>query len=103
MVDNNLTAKMKIDDSDMVENIPIELIQRGITITDKEEKENKIIYLEVTKIFNQEIQGNMFNGKKLKITAKGLEGCLTNEKDGMAFFGTADKKNVYNFLDYNDY
>lgn len=52
MVDYNKTAKMKIEDSDMVENIPIELIQRGITITDKEEKENKIIYLEVRKIFN---------------------------------------------------
>lgn len=44
----------------------------------------------------------MFNGKKLKITAKGLEGCLTNEKDGMAFFGTADMKNVFNLLEYVD-
>lgn len=50
MVDSK-TAKMKIEDSDMVENIPVELIQRGITITDKEEKENKIIFLEVTIIF----------------------------------------------------
>jgi hypothetical protein len=50
MVDSK-TAKMKIEDSDMVENIPVELIQRGITITDKEEKENKIIYLEVTIYF----------------------------------------------------
>lgn len=50
MVDSK-TAKMKIEDSDMVENIPVELIQRGITITDKEEKENKIIILEVTITF----------------------------------------------------
>ena len=50
MVDNK-PSKMKIEDSDMVENIPIELIQRGINITDKEEKENKIIYLEVTIFF----------------------------------------------------
>ena len=96
MVDSK-TAKMKIEDSDMVENIPVELIQRGITITDKEEKENKIIYLEVTIYFKQEIQGNMFNGKKLKITAKGLEGGLTNTNDGIAFFGTSDKKNVNNY------
>lgn len=93
MVDSK-TAKMKIEDSDMVENIPVELIQRGITITDKEEKENKIIYLEVTKIFKQEIHGNMFDGKKLKITAKGLADCLTKTNDGIAFFGTSDKKNV---------
>jgi hypothetical protein len=50
MVDSK-PVKMKIEDSDMVENIPIELIQRGITITIKEEKENKIIYLEVTIFF----------------------------------------------------
>ncbi len=50
MVDSK-TAKLKIDDSDMVENIPVELIQRGITISDKEEKENKVIYLEVTIMF----------------------------------------------------
>ena len=49
MVDNNSKGvKLKIEDSDMVENIPVELIQRGINITDKEEKQNKIIYLEVT-------------------------------------------------------
>jgi len=36
----------------------------------------------------------MFNGKKLKITAKGLEGGLTNKNDGIAFFGNDDKKNV---------
>lgn len=93
MVDNK-PSKMKIEDSDMVENIPIELIQRGINITDKEEKENKIIYLEVTIFFKQEIQGNMFNGKRLKITAKGLEGGLTEDHDGISFFGTSDKKNV---------
>jgi len=50
MVDSK-TAKMNIEDSDMVENIPIELIQRGVTITDKEEKENKIIFLEVIIFF----------------------------------------------------
>lgn len=52
MVENNKSVKLKLEDSDMVENIPIELIQRGISITDKEEKENKIIFLEVTKIIN---------------------------------------------------
>jgi len=39
----------------------------------------------------------MFDGKKLKITAKGLEGGLTNTNDGIAFFGTSDKKNVNNY------
>ncbi len=40
----------------------------------------------------------MFNGMKLKMTAKGLEGGLTNKNDGIAFFGTADKKNVLNYF-----
>jgi hypothetical protein len=52
MVENIPTGvKLKIEDSDMAENIPVELIQRGINITEKEEKQNKIILLEVTKIF----------------------------------------------------
>ena len=38
----------------------------------------------------------MFNGKRLKMTAKGLEGGLTDDHDGIAFFGTSDKKNVQN-------
>jgi hypothetical protein len=41
-------VKLKIEDSEMAENIPVELIQRGIIISDKEEKQNKIIILEVT-------------------------------------------------------
>ena len=44
-------VKLKIEDSDMAENIPVELIQRGIHISDKEEKQNKKILLEVRKIF----------------------------------------------------
>lgn len=40
----------------------------------------------------------MFDGKKLKITAKGLAGGLTNTHDGIAFFGTSDKKNVISYL-----
>ena len=52
MVENIPTGvKLKIEDSDMAENIPVELIQRGINITEKEEKQNKIIILEVTKKF----------------------------------------------------
>lgn len=86
--------KFKMEDSDMAENIPVELIQRGSHITDKEEKQNKIIILEVIYHFKQEIEGNMFGGKKLTITAKGLIGSLTNTDDGIAFFGSSDKKNV---------
>lgn len=46
-------VKLKIEDfdMDMAENIPVELIQRGIHISDKEEKQNKIILLEVKKKF----------------------------------------------------
>jgi len=40
----------------------------------------------------------MFNEQKLKITAKGLAGGLTNTNDGIAFFGTSDKKNVITLL-----
>jgi hypothetical protein len=36
----------------------------------------------------------MFGGKKLKITARALEGCLTQNYDGISLFGTAEKKNV---------
>lgn len=36
----------------------------------------------------------MFGGKKLTITAKGLIGGLTQTQDGIAFFGSSDKKNV---------
>ena len=36
----------------------------------------------------------MFGGKKLTITAKGLIGGLTETKDGIAFFGSSDKKDV---------
>ena len=50
MVDKG-QIKLKIEDSEMVETIPIELIQKGIVISDQEEKENNIIYLEVIKIF----------------------------------------------------
>lgn len=92
-------VKLKVEDSDMAENIPVELIQRGIKITEKEEKQNKIILLEVTENFNQEIEGTMFGGKKLTITAKGLIGGLTNTEDGIAFFGSSDKKNV-KFLNF---
>ena len=39
MVDNiSKGVKLKTEDSDMAENIPVELIQRGINITEKEEK-----------------------------------------------------------------
>lgn len=37
----------------------------------------------------------MFAGKKLKITAKGLEGGLTQIQDGISLFGTSEKKDVY--------
>ena len=37
----------------------------------------------------------MFYGKKLKITAKGLENGLRKSSDGIAFFGTSEKKDVY--------
>ena len=36
----------------------------------------------------------MFGGKKLVITAKGLIGGLTETHDGIAFFGSSDKKDV---------
>jgi hypothetical protein len=36
----------------------------------------------------------MFSGKKLTITAKGLKEGLTDTEDGIAFFGSSDKKNV---------
>jgi hypothetical protein len=53
MVENiTKELKLKIEDSDMAENIPVELIQRGINISDKEEKQNKIILLEVRIFIN---------------------------------------------------
>ncbi len=40
----------------------------------------------------------MFGGKKLTITAKGLKGGLTQTEDGIAFFGSSDKKKVKKFI-----
>lgn len=94
MVDKG-SIKLKIHDSEMVETIPIELIQKGIIITNQEEKENKIIYLEVIIFFNKETEGLMLSGKKIKITAKGLEGGLRNSSDGIVFFGKSEKKDVF--------
>jgi hypothetical protein len=38
----------------------------------------------------------MFSGEKLTITAKGLKDGLTETHDGIAFFGSSEKKNVNN-------
>jgi hypothetical protein len=35
------------------------------------------------------------NEKKLIINAKGMENGLRGEEDGICFFGTAEKKNVF--------
>ncbi len=85
----------KEGDLDISKEIPIELLQTGIKVTEKEVQDHSYLTLEVKPIFNfKEIEGNMLNGNKLKINAKGLINGLRGEEDGICFLGDDSKKDV---------
>ncbi len=78
-------------DIEISEEIPIELLQKGIKISEQEVIEHNYLTIEVIFYLPQEIEGNLLNGNKLTINAKGLVEGLRLEEDGISFFGTREK------------
>jgi hypothetical protein len=70
--------------SELIEDLPVELIQNEVHITDKETE----VYPE---LILQEIDGNLLNKNVLKVNAKGLENGLREKEDGIAYFGSNAK------------
>lgn len=71
------------------ENVPIELLQKDISISDSEVKTHATLTI-------SEIEGNLFQSPKsilsYNINAKGIRPSLRNSEDGIALFGITNNK-----------
>lgn len=78
---SNVKTYVGVDQS-IIENLPLDVILKNVSITDNEVDKNK-------KLLLSEKEGEMFpsDRKTLKINARGLEGGLRKAQDGCTYFG----------------
>lgn len=75
-----------VDPNQIEENVPIELLQKGITISDSEAETHPFLKI-------SEIDGTLLKSQQYIINAKGVSQSLRSEEDGIAMFGL-NKKNL---------
>lgn len=69
-----------VDPKQIAENVPIELLQKGITISDTEAATHSVLKI-------SEIDGTLLKSQEYIINAKGVRPSLRSQEDGIAMFG----------------
>lgn len=88
MVENTTNPNFHDYDKSVFETVPVETAQKDAVITDTEVAEHRTLIMSVSFVYFQEIKGDIFQNKTVKINAKGiLEGGLRKKQDGLCYFG----------------